>query len=126
MPLTNDGAEVIADRLVGTGSAAFDNANAYIGVGDSTTAFTQTQSDLLGTNTHREEMDGGYPTHTTGTNQITFRATFESADANFTWQEWGIFNASSGGTMLNRVVEDNGEKVSGHTWEFSVTITIQA
>lgn len=112
MPLTNDGADLIADRLFNVGTP-LDSGNAYIGVGNSSSAFAKTQSDLQGASKHREEMDGGYPTHTGGTNTITFRATFESADANFSWQEWGVFNNSSGGTMLNRVVEDNGTKVEG-------------
>jgi len=123
MPLTNDGAEVIAQRLMDTGTA-YDNANAHIGVGDGTTAFDKTQSDLIGTNKERAGMDSGYPSITGA--QLTFRSTFGENDANFSWEEWAVFNDASAGDMLNRVVEDNGEKVSGHVWEFTVEITVQA
>lgn len=122
MPLVNDGAEVMAGRLIDD-ETPFDNANAYIGVGDSNVGFDKTQSDLQGTS-EREPMDSGYPDRTE--DEITFRATFGEDSANFSWEEWGVFNDATGGTMLNRVVEDNGEKVSGHVWEFTVNITVEA
>lgn len=118
----------------GTGTAAqtltfFNNGNAHIGVGDSTTAAAATQTDLqAASNKLRKAMDATYPTHTDGTTSgaatITFRATFGSSDANFAWQEWAVFNGSSGGRMLNRKVESWGTKVAGSSWTFTVTITL--
>jgi hypothetical protein len=106
----------------GTGTA-FNNANSYIGVGDSTTAFAASQTDLVAaTNKLRKAMDATYPQ--VSTNVITFRSTFATGDANFAWQEWGVFNASSAGTMLNRKVESLGTKTSAQTWQFTVTITL--
>jgi hypothetical protein len=67
-------------------------------------------------------MDATYPQ--VSTNVITFRSTFATGDANFAWQEWGVFNASSAGTMLNRKVESLGTKTSAQTWQFTVTITL--
>ena len=100
----------------------FNNANTYIGVGDSTTAFSAAQTDLqAATNKLRKAMDATYPSG--GSNVITFRSTFATTDANFAWQEWGIFNASSGGTMLSRKVESLGTKTSAQTWQFTVTLT---
>lgn len=128
--LVYGGASALWQRLIGTGVTAFDNTNAYIGVGDSSTAVTATQTDLqASTNKHREAMDATYPTHTDGTGsssnaQITYKATFETGDANFAWQEWGIFNASSGGRMLNRKVASLGTKTSADTWVFTITITL--
>ena len=48
------------------------------------------------------------------------------SEANFAWNEWGIFNAATGGVMLNRVVESNGTKQNNQTWilDISVTFTI--
>lgn len=122
------GASALWQRLIGTGVTAFDNTNAYIGVGNSTTAAAATQTDLQGASKHREAMDATYPSHTDGTSSgnasIVFKSTFETGDANFAWEEWGIFNASSGGRMLNRKVTALGTKTSSDEWAFTVTITL--
>jgi len=122
MALTNAGRDAIAGLLVGIGTD-FSEPNAHIGVGDGTAAFDAAQTDLQGTNKVRKGMDAGYPQR--NGNVLTFRATFGGSDANFSWQEWGVFNAASGGTMLNRLVENNGAKVSGQTWVFEVNLTVQ-
>lgn len=121
MALTNAGRDFIAGAITGTGTF-FNNANARIGVGDGTAAFAATQTDLQGTNKFRKGMDAGYPT-VTG-NVLTFRSTFAGDEANFAWQEWGVFNAASGGTMLNRLVEYNGTKLAGQTWIFEVELIV--
>lgn len=123
MALTNAGRNIIASLLTGASSTHFDNTNARIGVGDSTTAFAVTQTDLqAATNKFRKAMDASYPT-TVG-NVLTFKSTFGAAEANFAWNEWAVFNAASAGTMLNRVVEYNGTKLAGQTWVFQVTLTV--
>ena len=66
-------------------------------------------------------MDVGYPV--VNSNVVTFRATFSQAEANFAWNEWGIFNAESGGVMLNRSVESNGTKQDNQTWVMEVSLT---
>ena len=115
----------------GTGSQTltyFNNANAHIGVGDSSTAAAASQTDLVAaTNKTRIAMDATYPQHTDGTSAgalvITFRVTAGSGVANFAWNEWGIFNASTGQRMLNRKVFTGGTKASGAVWVFTVTLT---
>jgi hypothetical protein len=122
MPLTNAYRDYVAGLTTGTGTA-FNNANAYIGVGDSSTAFAATQTDLqASTNKMRKAMDATYPT--SSTNQMVFRSTFSTGDANWAWAEWGVFNASSGGTMLSRKVEALGTKSSAQAWQFTVTLTL--
>jgi len=123
MALTNAGRNEIAAALIGEGTP-FNNSNARIGVGDGDTTFIATQTDLTGANKFRKGMDTGYPIR--DSNTITYRATFGSDEANFTWKEWGVFNAATGGVMLNRLVDNNGTKLSGQTWAFTVTITINA
>ena len=118
----------------GTGTAAqtltfFNNGNAHIGVGDSNTAAAATQTDLqASTNKLRKAMEATYPQHTDGVTSgaaaITFRSVFGSSEANWAWEEWGVFNGSSGGRMLNRKVEGNGTKASGSTWTFTVTLSL--
>lgn len=124
MPLTTAGLTIIAAEIIG-GSIPFNAANAYLGVGDSSTAFDPSQTDLqASTNKLRLPMDPSFPASLT--NQLTFQATFGPGDANYNWNEWGIFNASTAGTMLARKVETigSGPKMSGATWTLLVTVTI--
>lgn len=122
MPITDAGRNHLVQSAIGAAVTAFNNANSYIGVGDSTTAFSAAQTDLVAaTNKLRKAMDATYPSG--GANVITFRSTFGTTDANFAWQEWGVFNGSSGGTMLNRKVESLGTKTSAQTWQFTVVLT---
>jgi len=123
MPLTNAGRNVMTSLLTGASAIHFDNTNSHIGIGDSTTAFSVVQTDLqAATNKYRKSMDGGYPI--TSANTITFQSTLGPSVGNFAWNEWGVFNAASGGSMLNRVVEYNGTKLSGQTWVMQVDLTI--
>lgn len=122
-PLTDAGRNQIAADIIGETVTEFNNTNAYIGVGDSSTAFAAAQTDLqASTNKLRKAMDATYPSRST--NVLTFRSTFATSDANFAWQEWGVFNGSSGGTMLNRKVESLGTKTSAQSWQMTVTITV--
>jgi len=122
MPLTDAGRNHLVQAGIGAAVTAFNNANSHIGVGDSTTAFAAGQTDLqAASNKLRKAMDATFPSG--GSNVITFRSTFGTSDANFAWQEWGIFNASSSGTMLSRKVESLGTKTSAQTWQFTATLT---
>lgn len=131
------GASCLLECLIGngTGTAAqtltyFNNGNAQIGVGDSSSAAAATQTDLqAATNKTRKGMEATYPQHTDGTTSgsavITFKSVFGSTDANWVWNEWGIFNrATTGGRMLNRKVASLGTKSAGTTWNFTVTVTL--
>lgn len=126
MALTTAGRNFIAQAIINDSPTFFTNANAHLAVGDSTTAFAVGQTDLQATtNKLRKAMDATYPTR--ATNALTFKATYGTSEANFAWNEWGIFNASTGGVMLNRKVESLGTKVAGTaTWVFTVTLTINA
>jgi hypothetical protein len=132
------GASVLWETLIGNGTATagqtttfFSNAQAALGVGDATAAAVATQTNLqASTNKLRKAMDATYPVHTPGTvagaATISFRSTFGSTDANFAWQEWGVFNSTTDGTgrMLNRRVESNGTKAGGTTWAMTVSLTL--
>lgn len=124
------GASALFHRLTGgTSVTAFDNTNAYIGVGDSTTAAAATQTDLqAATNKLRKAQDATYPQHSDGTvvgsSSVVYRSTFGTSDANFAWQEWAIFNASTVGRMLNRKVESFGTKSAGTSWVFTITLSL--
>lgn len=120
--LVNAGIQLLEDLLIGAGGTVYSNANAHIGVGDSTTAAAAGQTDLqAATNKLRKAMDSTFPSRASQT--LSFKSSFGSAEANFAWQEWAVFNASSAGTMLNRKVESLGTKSSG-TWSLQVDISI--
>lgn len=133
------GASVQWQTLIGNGTVTagqaltyYNNANAAIGVGDSATAAADTQTDLqAATNKLRRGMDATYPLHTdttgtAGSKSVTYRSTFGTADANWVWNEWGLFNSPTlaTGRMLNRKVEALGTKTSAATWVITVTLSL--
>ena len=117
MALTSAGINFLAQAAIGLGTP-FNNANARLGVGSGDNAFAVGQSGK-----YRKAMDIDYPIISGPV--VTFKSTFEPGVANFPWNEWGIFNAASGGVMLNRVVESNGTKQSNQTWILEVAITFE-
>lgn len=137
------GASCMWQTLIGNGTATaaqtltyFNNGNAYISVGDSSTAEAATQTELqAATNRVRKAMDATYPLHTdattSGAASIVFKSTFATTDANYAWQEWGVFNGAgtggpptTGSRMLNRKVQSLGTKTSAATWVLTVTLTL--
>jgi hypothetical protein len=131
------GVSIIWEALKGTtltgDLAAFSNANARLGVGDSTTSAADTQTALqAATNRLYKAMDATYPLHTdsnssSGAKTISFRSSFATGEANWVWNEWVVTNVSNphtpAGRTLNRKVENLGTKSSG-TWTLTVDISI--
>lgn len=127
--LLNEGINELWTLVCSSSGTKFDNANAYLGVGDDNTAEAATQTGLnpsggSGLNQLYKAMDTGYPTY--GTNQkATWRATFGGTEANFHWQEFTVANGSGGSAKnLNRKVSDQGTKTSGQVWELTLEITL--
>jgi hypothetical protein len=124
MALTNAGRDLIAQMLVGEAVTAFNAANAYLGAGNSNSAFAQSQTDLVGASKFRKAMNGTFPQR--AANVLTFQATFATGDANYAWEEWGVFNNASAGTMLQRKVETLGTKTSAQSWQITADLTVTA
>ena len=125
MPMTNAYRDFVAQQSIGEAVTPFDAANAHIGVGDSNAVFAATQTDLqAATNKLRKAMEAGYPSRSG--NILSFRALFGTAEANFAWEEWGVFNAATAGVMMNRKAEPLGTKTSAQSWQLTVDITVQA
>lgn len=113
-------------------NAAFNNLQARIAIGDSSTAATASQTDLqAATNKWYQGMDATYPSVSAQT--MTLRITVAGANANFAWNEWVIDNCNgsnststtrSGGSTLNRAVSAQGTKTSGQTWVPTATVTL--
>lgn len=122
MGLTRLGREFLTAQIAASGNK-FDNLNAYIGVGNGTEPFNPEQTDLTGISTARHIMDVNYPM--IGGSTITFQAIFSDAEANFEWNEWGVFNAETGGLMIARKVEYNSIKLSNQEWIMKVTLELE-
>ncbi len=137
------GASAVWESLIGHGSTLgndaltyFNDTNAAIGVGTSSSRELPTQTNLAAGNPNervRAGMDMGYPQHKPGNSEeassVTFSSTFGRNDANFDWREWGIFNSTrdGAGIMLNRKVPEEGlgSKTSKGTWTLTVTLTLK-
>lgn len=124
MPLTQGGRDFIAQSIVNDSAPTpFNNANAFIGAGDGTAAFAAAQTDLqASTNKLRRGMQATYPQR--AANVLTFQSLFGTGDANWTWNEWGVFNNATAGVMLCRKVEALGVKASTQSWLLTTTIQI--
>lgn len=120
--LTTAGKTLIAARLVGTSLAAIDATNGYIGVGDSSTAFAVGQTDLVAASNKFRKILNAAPGLSGA--DMTFVAVFGSSEANFAWNEMGIFNHASTGIMLCRKVISQGTKASGQVWTYTVVVTV--
>ncbi len=119
--LLNTGIDEIWDLVCGDSASHFNNAGAQIGVGDSSTAANAAQTDLqAAANKTYKGMDAGYPA--SASQKATFKASFNSGEANYAWNEW-VVKQSASGKCLNRKVESLGTK-SGGTWVLQVEITL--
>lgn len=118
--ITQIGLQNFLDRGFGLGGTAIS----HLGVGDSNAnpgvIFSQTDLQAA-TNKYRKALDAGYPARASQT--VTARATFGNADANFAWNEFGLFWGASGSNMFSRKVQNLGTK-SGGTWVLTATVEL--
>ena len=123
MALVNAGRDFIAQAIVNDASPTFYNAtNARLGVGDSATAYAAAQVDLQAASNKFRKLVTGAPGR--AANVLTFVATFATGEANFAWNEIGVFNtATAAQGMLCRVVQSLGTKASGD-WTLTHTVSI--
>jgi hypothetical protein len=121
--LLNEGIGTLLLLLTGGTATAFNNANSYLGVGDSSTAELASQTGLQAvTNKLYKPMEATYPTIVGQT--ITFKAVFSGAEANFAWDEFTIANGNSNSAVnLNRKVSAQGTKIAGQVWTLSLGLT---
>lgn len=126
--LVNGGMDLIWDAVIGNSITEFSNANAAIGVGDSSTAAAVGQTNLqAASNKLRKGMNATFPDQPTNPS-VRFQSDFTGAEANYAWLEVATFNntVDASGTMLHRLVPSGGlgTKSSGATWTITVTITL--
>jgi hypothetical protein len=139
---TNLGVQALWRIFVGLGTSAapsatnraafFSSSNAYIGVGNGTTAPSQSDTNLVGTSKYFKAMDSGYPQAPSfdpnGSRQVMFMATFGTTEANFAWNEVGLanadLNANTNGILFNRSTVSWGTKTSSDTWTVAIVLRV--
>lgn len=121
----NEGIGEMLDLAFGLGTpTAYNNANARLGVGDSSTAEAATQTGLQAvTNKTYKAMEAGYPQRSNQT--VTLRSIFGANDANYAWNEFTVVNAADDtGKNFNRKVSAQGTKAVGQVWTLDLTLTV--
>ena len=121
--LLNEGITALQNLLIGAAETAFNNANSYLGVGDSSTAASAGQTGLqASTNKLYKAMETSYPTISSQT--TTWRSVFGSSEANFAWNEFTVASGNSDAAdNLNRKVSAEGTKASGQVWTLDLAVT---
>jgi len=121
--LLNEGITSLLNLLTGGAETAFSNANAYIGVGDSTTGFAASQTGLqASSNKAYVAMSATYPIISGQT--VTFRASFGTGTGNYDWNEFTVASGNSDAAdNLLRVVSAQGTKSAGQTWVVDIALT---
>lgn len=120
--ITNTGKNDGIERLINaTSTPAIFN---YIGIGTSATAEAATDT-VLGAEVGTRQQDTAAtpdPPSTTGQQQLV--VTFAAGNGTGTIVECGCFNASSGGTMLNRKTFGAITKGASDALEVTLTLTL--
>lgn len=120
--LLTAGATLMWSLVCGAGGTPLNVTNAYVCAGNGTTAPAAGQTDLQGASKFRKLVSAA---PALSTNQAQFSATFVEVDANFKWDELGIANASTAGTLLNRfLVPAFPTKNNTMVWNVTITLTL--
>jgi hypothetical protein len=116
--VVSSGLEYICSRMAGTSA----NVMTHMAVGSGTTAASAGQTSLVSALGSREALDST----TASSNTITYVSSFEAGEGTGAVTEAGVFNASSGGTMLCRTVFAVVNKDADDTMSITWTITLTA
>ena len=116
--VVDTGLDYIASRM----KDATATAMTHMALGSGTTAASASDTDLGSILGSRELLDSTTVTD----NTIQYVSSFEAGDATGAVTEAGIFNASSGGSMLCRTVFSVVNKAADDTMSVTWTVTISA
>jgi hypothetical protein len=109
--------------VTGQSANTFTNAQAQIGIGDSSTAATAGQTDLqAATNKTYKAMNGSFPS-VPAAGAVQFQATFASPTRTTPGRSSSSSRAPAA-ICLDRGVASLGTKVAGTSWTVTVTLTI--
>lgn len=130
--ITNAGWQAILALATTGAGTVYSTTKGRIGVGDSATAGTATDTDLAGGSAATNEyfkLCQAAPTVGTGTNRTwIFTATFGTGQGNFAWAGFGIDSGTADGAtvtaaLLNHAASAQGTKASGQTWTVTATLS---
>lgn len=107
--IVNGGFDFICNAM---GNSSRPAAMEYVGIGSGTTANSMTMTAMV----KQLAIVKGTYSHTNGTKFFTLKATFGPGSGTGTINEIAVFNALSGGTMLDRVVIGTVTKEAGDTY----------
>ena len=116
--VVTSGLGYIASRMKDASATAMT----HMALGSGTTNALAAQTDLITLLGSREALDST----TVTANAVAYVSSFEAGDATGAVTEAGIFNASTGGTMLCRVKFDVVNKAADDTMTVTWTITVAA
>lgn len=118
--LTDLGVREMLNLLARTGGTAYTtSANAYVAAGDDNTPATDADNAL------GNRLEDRHQATAVVTDQgVAFAATFANGHATGDWEEVGVFNNATAGSMLNHIVSPLGTKGGTATWILTITITI--
>mgnify|MGYP000250515053 FL=1 len=116
--VVTSGLGYIASRMKDASATAMT----HMALGSGTTNALAAQTDLVTLLGSREALDST----TVTANAVAYVSSFEAGDATGAVTEAGIFNASTGGTMLCRVKFDVVNKAADDTMTVTWTITVSA
>jgi hypothetical protein len=128
MALTTAGAQLIAKALTNLNAPTLFTIagnSAYLGVGDSATAFAIGQVDAQAA-TNKSRVLATSVAESSGV--LTIVGTWGTSVGNYEWVEVTFHNAPSGGAMLFRSVQSPtlGVKTSSQVWSLTITCTVAA
>ena len=115
--IVDTGLNFICDRMKDD-----ETAMTHMALGSGSTAAAAGNTTLGSQLGSREALDSSTVTN----NEIVYAASFEAGDATGAVTEAGIFNASTGGTMLCRTVFSVVNKAADDTLSVTWTITLSA
>lgn len=93
----------------------------YMDIGDGSTTPSESDTSLAGTTTGPRKS----VTYSVSGSSVTFEATWGSSEGNYTINEAGLFTASTGGNMFNRVLIGPITKDSSMVLTIRITITFE-
>lgn len=132
--VTTAGLARITNLLTGSGGQTMLNTTVRTGVGNGSCTAAVGDTDLAAAagsaNRQFKVMDATFPSGA-GTAVLTFKSSFQTGEANFVWNEWGLDVGTAtvtDGTTVNALLFNHkcsaalGTKTSG-IWALTVTAT---
>jgi hypothetical protein len=112
----------------GVSGTIFSATVGRIGVGSGTTAAAYSDTQLGTALLYKLCGTAPVITVTNATRSLVFVATFQSADANGSWQEFGMDQGTASTSsvvapFINHGIQNMGSKVSGQVWTATATIS---